>query len=492
MATNLRTIQHPALRKRRDRLNRELGDQRNWPKNSVAFDDSKYATVATISIHGVDLEDRDIIGWGLAQCAAATGPRASVDVLYGEGASLEWKRNATDADIEKCMQPAKDKTKDRAIRVCFVDTLVASSGWLPGNFSISPDTINTLRAFGLSGLLLCNLWTEDGYWAKMGNQRFMRCRADGNLEALEVCYQYRSGWDGPVSFIHFIATSSQSTNFCINYPAGARDRLEELIKEDPSVLYRPFFLDTLAADDSLKRWQIDIGQRRQKLREFEVAYNSDRVEYDAATRDLHEMSLQWLSLGQDCMDLKLQMDFLRDAYMRYEEKVRANTFIWTVDLIEDVRDTIDVLRSQCDICHRWTQVYRERTDNRINLVFHLVNQQEMKTSRDIAATNTEVAKATARVARETQRDSASMITIAVVTMVFLPGTFICAITSTTFFENAGRDVKVSPKLWILIVVSFLLTVSILAVWKIWRDWRLRKLERERKREESKSVGSENS
>ncbi|KAH7088327.1 hypothetical protein FB567DRAFT_591733 [Paraphoma chrysanthemicola] len=347
------------------------------------------------------------------------GLRASVDVLYGEDTSLEWKLKATDAEIKKCMQPAKDKTKDRAIRVCFVDTLAASSGWLPGNFSIPPETINTLRAFGLSGLLLCNLWTEDGYWAKMGNQRFIRCRTNGLMESL-VCYQYRSGWDGPVSFIHVIATSTQSTYFCINYPIGARDRLEDHIKEDPSVLHRPFFLDTLAADDSLKRWQIDIGQRRQKLREFEVAYSSERVGNDAATRELHEMSLQWLSLGQDCMDLKLQLDFLRDGYVTYEEKLRADNSVWTVDLEEDVRDTIDVLRSQCDICHRWTQVYRERTDNRINLVFHLVNQQEMKTSRDIAATNTEVAKATARVARETQRDSASMITIAVVTMVFLP------------------------------------------------------------------------
>jgi uncharacterized membrane protein len=125
-------------------------------------------------------------------------------------------------------------------------------------------------------------------------------------------------------------------------------------------------------------------------------------------------------------------------------------------------------------------------------VFHLVNQQEMQTSRDIAASNTEVAKATARVAKETQRDSSSMITIAVVTMVFLPGTFVCAITSTTFFDHADTGIKVSPKLWILIVVSLILTTAILVAWKVWKDMRLRRIEMERERDESKKPGSENS
>jgi hypothetical protein len=85
---------------------------------------------------------------------------------------------------------------------------------------------------------------------------------------LEICYQYRSGWDGPVSFNQFIATCDQSTYFCINYPSGARDRLKACIEKDASVAHRAFFLDTLAADDSLKQWQVAIGQRRAKLRRY--------------------------------------------------------------------------------------------------------------------------------------------------------------------------------------------------------------------------------
>jgi hypothetical protein len=68
------------------------------------------------------------------------------------------------------------------------------------------------------------------------------------------------------------------------------------------------------------------------------------------------------------MDLNVQLNFLRDAYSQYAEKLKVSKRSWTVDRGEDIMGTFDVLRSQCDICHRWTQVYRERTDNRINLV----------------------------------------------------------------------------------------------------------------------------
>jgi hypothetical protein len=88
MATDLRRLEHPAIRHRRDRLDRELGDQRYWPKEPIVFEASRYCQPPSVNLHGVDLEDREIIDWGLAQCEAATGPRAKVDVLYGEGNDL--------------------------------------------------------------------------------------------------------------------------------------------------------------------------------------------------------------------------------------------------------------------------------------------------------------------------------------------------------------------------------------------------------------------
>jgi len=67
-----------------------------------------------------------------------------------------------------------------------------------------------------------------------------------------------------------------------------------------------------------------------------------------------------------------------------------------------------------------------------------------------------------------------MITIAAVTMIFLPGTFISAILSTTFFDYGEDGLHVSTKWWVLLATTIPLTIVVFAVWLGWRWKRLRK------------------
>lgn len=178
----------------------------------------------------------------------------------------------------------------------FLNTMETSAGWLPGNFDIRPQTIRTLRKAGLSGVLLNSLYSEHGYWSKMGNQKRMRYDNEGRLVSFgklqsininspidprsEMCYQYRCGWDTGVSFIHFIRTRTQSTYFCINYPYNAYQRLQRAFEKQPDIAHRDFFLDTLVADDSLKQWQFEIGHRRDSLQQY-VCTNNKSITYQS-------------------------------------------------------------------------------------------------------------------------------------------------------------------------------------------------------------------
>lgn len=65
----------------------------------------------------------------------------------------------------------------------------------------------------------------------------------------------------------------------------------------------------------------------------------------------------------------------------------------------------------------WVENYRERTKLIMNLFFSIGSQADSRT-------NLEIADLTSKIAVDAQRDSSSMITLAAVTMVFLPGTFI--------------------------------------------------------------------
>lgn len=72
-------------------------------------------------------------------------------------------------------------------------------------------------------------------------------------------------------------------------------------------------------------------------------------------------------------------------------------------------DTLEYLHSSMDKQKMWLHNYRDRKDIAMSLVFNLVTQQD-------AANNFSITKAM-------KRDSSSMNGIALLTMVFLPGTF---------------------------------------------------------------------
>lgn len=61
-----------------------------------------------------------------------------------------------------------------------------------------------------------------------------------------------------------------------------------------------------------------------------------------------------------------------------------------------------------------------------------------------------------------------MITLAAVTMIFLPGTFICTIVSTNFFDFAEQGLQVSSKWWVLLAAAVPLTILVFLVWWGWK------------------------
>jgi hypothetical protein len=87
------------------------------------------------------------------------------------------------------------------------------------------------------------------------------------LTFTELCYQYRYGWIVPmsISYIHAKREQYGSTYFCINYPANARATLTAMLSSIPDQAHQEFLVDFLAADESLKQWQHDIGSRRKDL-----------------------------------------------------------------------------------------------------------------------------------------------------------------------------------------------------------------------------------
>ncbi|KAJ3515352.1 hypothetical protein NLJ89_g1802 [Agrocybe chaxingu] len=70
-----------------------------------------------------------------------------------------------------------------------------------------------------------------------------------------------------------------------------------------------------------------------------------------------------------------------------------------------------------------------------------------------------------------------MITIAILTMFFLPGTFISAFFSMAFVDSRPDEhgrlvVVVGPQIWIYAVVTIILTALVFCIWILWHHRRI--------------------
>ncbi|KAI5202008.1 hypothetical protein E4T42_04888 [Aureobasidium subglaciale] len=104
-----------------------------------------------------------------------------------------------------------------------------------------------------------------------------------------------------------------------------------------------------------------------------------------------------------------------------------------------------------------------RMGNEQNLTSNLMSQLDAKTNVDIAMA--------------TKDDGAAMKTIAIVTMTFLPATFVSALLGMNFFaydpDAHGGHMTYSHDLWIYFVISVVLTLGLFALWWMWQQYRRR-------------------
>jgi hypothetical protein len=130
-----------------------------------------------------------------------------------------------------------------------------------------------------------------------------------------------------------------------------------------------------------------------------------------------------------------------------------------------VQQTIEALKLSAE-------TYQARMSNQITLILSLFSQEDQSIGIDIA-------KASKSIAIESKRDSSSMKTLAVVTMVFLPGTFIATFFAMPLFDwHAPYGQIVDKRIWIYFLVTIPLTIFTSAVWWVWFTLKTKREQRE--------------
>ncbi|KAK4156191.1 hypothetical protein C8A00DRAFT_31001 [Chaetomidium leptoderma] len=144
--------------------------------------------------------------------------------------------------------------------------------------------------------------------------------------------------------------------------------------------------------------------------------------------------------------------------------------IHTSEILDAAIDTLKEMQHRQTTVHEslhadLDETYREQAKDYAQFQISLVKSLKLRSDSNQERLKNEINLAFNTLARQ---DNSVMKSIALLTMIFLPATFISALFSTTFF-NYGDDGswQVSGKLWIYWITTVPATIIIVVLWRIW-------------------------
>ncbi|KUJ07802.1 uncharacterized protein LY89DRAFT_789480 [Mollisia scopiformis] len=190
---------------------------------------------------------------------------------------------------------------------------------------------------------------------------------------------------------------------------------------------------------------------------------------DRLTLDFDDIILKLHLCNKNLVDLERRWRFeshLADT-IRDFIKVTLLSRNWEIITTNSEKLKNDLaMQSRLDASEYDLNVLPRRITNQFTTIFNLIAQRDTKATIELATSSQKLAEAALR-------DSSSMKTIAAMTLIFLPGTFVCSFFSMTFFDwRASPETSVVTSLWVYFAVAVPFTIVVVLCWIAW-TWKSR-------------------
>lgn len=270
----------------------------------------------------------------------------------------------------------------------------------------------------------------------------------------KVDHDTRFKWYHTNIFTRWLPSTNQTVVLAFDLDPPVKERfLRGVMKSDESWLDDPFWVYPCLVEQIALLEEPSVWAIRDHVRSMETEGKPEgRPQPDY--RRLHDIARHAIHVNET-LDVALQN--IEHILMQHESYTNSNP-----DNASPASEDIDLrLRSWqsfiTNLRSRSTS-NEKRLQNEVQLAFNTVAQHD--------------ASVTLEIGRATQLDSATMKTIAFVTLTFLPPTFICAIFSMSFFDFGGDSGwTMSNKFWVYWVFAIPTTVFTTLVWTYWPNIR---------------------
>ncbi|KAF2113209.1 hypothetical protein BDV96DRAFT_119380 [Lophiotrema nucula] len=178
--------------------------------------------------------------------------------------------------------------------------------------------------------------------------------------------------------------------------------------------------------------------------------------------------------------LESQADIVQFMADQTELLGKGEDGVYDSEIIRQLRERFKFMTELVAGEQQANKYVKEACTAQSQMVYSLTAQRDNETNLRISAAMANESHINTIVARASLRYGLDMRIIAAVTLIFLPGTFVATFFSIDFFDfgpdNGGA--KVSKWIWVYFVVTIVLTLAVLAVWRLVSPMKVDELELE--------------
>lgn len=273
------------------------------------------------------------------------------------------------------------------------------------------------------------------------------------FEVKQLFENMKYEWNKLNVFTRWVASTKQTFVIIFDLKSAIREEiLRSFIDSRGDLLGDPYWPYPIILDSVARLEESAVWRIRDRVRPIETQEKPKGVP-DPDYRKLHDIGRHAIHVSET-LDVAVQT--IESIQRHHTNLAMSKTYDEDRTVTQDVRAQLEFFRGFIsNLRHRSTS-NEKRLKNEIQLAFNTVAQYNAGTSVEIG--------------RAAQIDSSAMKTIAFVTLIFLPPTFISSVFSMSFFQCGGNNGwGMSNKFWIYWVFAIPTTIVTVTVWQYWHN-----------------------
>jgi len=231
----------------------------------------------------------------------------------------------------------------------------------------------------------------------------------------------------------------------------SEDMLHALFRPDPDWIKDPFWVYTRILEDVARIDESAVWDIRDHVRNVETVSIPLGQKPQPDYRTLHDIARHAIHVTEA---LEVTVQNIEHIASQHNVFVSSRKDLQAEATHREVSGRLAFFKSYIDSIRQRSISNEKRLQNEIQLAFNMVAQHDAGISVEIS--------------RAARSDSATMKTLAFVTLTFLPPTFICALFSMSFFHyDDGSGWGVSKQIWIYWAIAAPTTAATALIWNYW-------------------------